>query len=185
MKTIKDLQAQIESELKKSGEQIAEFKAQAAKLFAERMRSKSFGEQIEALDKALCESRELTDVLDDEWVHRWIRFDASTLIDTDNLFERELLTDYLRENYFIELDFDNNAASTPEGPCLIINDEGDVFDQESGKWVIKRADYLGDDRREDYAKRNALIKAYMKNTGRYPSVVRYGRYGVEGYVDLN
>ena len=132
--------------------------------------------ELNELQKALDESRDLTDVEYDEYVHRWIRYDFSQLIDVKNDLLQGLLKDYLNEHYFIDADFKNDAATTSEGPVIVINDDGDILDQDSGKWIIARPDYSTKE------ERNALIEAWMTKKGYFPSVVQYCKYGVLGYV---
>lgn len=174
---IKKLQA------KRSGHARTESKlhAEMTKAFDREMRRKR--KAIDALQAALDNSRDLSDVQDDEWVHRWVRYDFGKLIDVKDAERVKLLKEYLREGYCIEVDLDNDVAHTAEGPCIVINEDGDLYDQDSGKFFAKRSDYLGPEGFENHEKRNALIEAHMESTGHFPSVIRYGRSGVAGYVN--
>ena len=149
--------------------------ASAAKAFELAMEFKT--KEVDAIVNALEVSRELTQVEGDEYIHSWTRVDFSTLIDVESEHEQELLAEYFQEHHFIYVDFKNDAVTQCIGPCLVINDDGDVLDQDSGKWVINRQDY------ESIAERNNLIEEYMDKTGYFPSVVQEGRYGVQGYVN--
>lgn len=93
---------------------------------------------------------------------------------------REFLEAYLADQG-IHIEGESLVAS--EGPSFIINDEGDVYDQDSCKVIIERADYLTDEGEEDEAKRNALIEAYMEETGFFPGVFRSDGYGNVFLVD--
>ncbi len=177
MRTLSDIENEIDQVNQTRGMQVEELRGEAMRVLTARLESEDFQAKIKALDDALSQSQDLTDVPNDEFVHRWVRFDASTLIVAESKLERELLKEYLQDNYSIELDLDNDVAHTAEGPVIAINDDGDVLDQDSGQWIVSRKDY------ETIAERNRLIEAYMERTGYFPSVVKFGRYGVEGYVN--
>ena len=146
----------------------------AKKAFDSQMEFKK--KELAKMEKALDSSKELTEREGDDWPSRWVRTDFSKLIDVDNDLEKEMLKDYLQENFSIDADFENDAVSTSLGPCLIVNEDGDVLDQDSSKWIIKRSDYTTKE------ERNELIEKYMETSGYFPSVVSYGRYGVQGYI---
>lgn len=125
-------------------------------------------------------SKDLTADLD-EWPCRWIRFDASEFIDTNSTLEREALEKYLDENFCIRIDYKNEALSMSDGPCIVINDDGDVYDQDSHKWIVHAIDYV-EDGEVNIKKRNELIESYMEKTGHYPSVVRHDGHDNMFYV---
>jgi len=64
-----------------------------------------------------------------------------------------------------------------EGPCILVNEQGDVLDQDSGKWIIDKNDY------QTAEERNGLIEAWMEKSGYFPSVIQLGRYGALHYID--
>jgi len=170
---IKSQQVELRSEFEHAIDQLNK---SAARTFALAMEFKQ--KEVNALIGALNLSKDITWIESDhDFVHRWVRFDFSQLIDTKNDMERELLTEYLSDNHYIECDFKNEVASTCEGYCLVINEDGDVLDQDSGKWVISKRDY------ESKQELFQLIEAYMERTSCYPSVIRSDRYGNVSYVN--
>jgi hypothetical protein len=92
------------------------------------------------------------------------------------------LAAYLQEHHFIDLDADNDSILYPLGPQIIVNDEGDVYDEDSGKWIITEKDYaisMDDDPTGEMekAKRNQLIELWMEKNGYFPGVYFVDRYG--------
>lgn len=173
LEQIKSQQSKLESEF---SDAIAELNKSAARTFAMAMEFKQ--KEVDALVAALDLSKDIAWVeSDSDFVHRWIRFDFSTLIDPKDDTERELLKEYLADNHHINCDFENDVASTNEGYCLVINEDGDVLNQDSGKWVISKRDY------ESKQELFQLIEAYMERTGYYPSVIRSDRHGNVCYVN--
>jgi hypothetical protein len=113
-----------------------------------------------------------------EWFSQYIHFDASKFIDTISDIEKDAFSEYLSEFLCIDVDYENSALRYNIGPCIVINNEdGDVLDQESGKWIIDRKDY------ETKEKLFELIEAYMEKSGYYPSVVSCDSYGNAFYVN--
>ena len=131
--------------------------------------------------KALEASKALTSVPHDEFYHRWVRVDLNHLIDAadaKNTAETlDQLGNYLADHaaYF---DAEHSTLTTCEGPALIINDDGDAYDQDSGKIVVNHTDYT------TTAGRNRLIETWMLANGYFPSVIKVDRYGEPvGYVN--
>lgn len=90
---------------------------------------------------------------------------------------KEFFEEYIGDNHCAYIDWDNRSIYYLNHGDIIINDEGDVLDSDSGKWIIKRDDYRDDDGNEDESKRNQLIEAYMERTGCYPGVFSVDRHG--------
>lgn len=154
--------------------------------------SKPFNEQIDTLkvqiqaehnkafdnDKTLQQAliqlettSQLTSIPNDEWYHRWVRYSIP------ETFDRVAFESYL-DDRCVQVDFENSTLHSAEGPCMIINDDGIVYDQDSHKTVCTSSDY------ETITERNALIEQYMERYGYYPSVVLVDRYGEPiGYAD--
>lgn len=148
---------------------------EAKNAFFELMSSKI--KEVQKMTALLEASQELTTVVNDEYFHRWVRVDLGKLIDTANEFEKQLLSDYFQDQMYTTVDFDNEVITTAEGPCIVINDSGDVLDQDSGKWIISKSDY------EDESERNKLIEEHMEKTGHFPSVVSDDNHGNCFYVN--
>jgi hypothetical protein len=156
---------------------VEQLRATARQHFAKLMepRAAIVTELVEKLNS----SRELTNLDGDEYFHRFIRIDFHLLIeDKSDEFEFELLTDWLAETHAVGIDEENECLTLCEGPCILINEDGDVLDQDSGRWFIKRQQYDG-----DLSVRNALIEQYMQETGVFPSVIRCDKYGNAYYVN--
>jgi len=69
------------------------------------------------------------------------------------------------------IDWEVGTVYTLECGNLIINDDGDVLDTDSGKWVIQNHEY------DDDTQRNNLIEQYMEKSGYYPNVFKQDRHG--------
>lgn len=134
-------------------------------------------EGLQAALKKLENTNDLTSVENDDFLHQWVRFNIySVLPDKEkdpDLFALALdaLEAYVQDQGCVYLDGKNECLTACIGPSIIINDEGDVLDQDSGKWFIKKSEYSTSD------ERNNLIEAYMERTGCFPWVVKEGRYG--------
>jgi len=77
----------------------------------------------------------------------------------------------------VDADFGNDCITTSIGPCIVIDNDGGVYDQDAAKVIVKKTDYETDE------ERNALIEAWMEKSGYFPSVVRCDYYGNPlGYV---
>lgn len=105
-------------------------------------------------------------------VESWISLDLSEFEDCTQFFEQ-----YMRNEHYIIVDFNNGILSYPQGPNLIIQDDGSVYDQDSNKLIIKRSDYKDEDGEIDESKRNQLIEAYMEKSGYFSGVFRVDYYG--------
>ena len=78
---------------------------------------------------------------------------------------------YLEDNYSIHLDKKEGYIFQSAGYSIIINDDGDIYDEDSRKWIIGRKEYA------TIEERNALIEAYMEESGYFPNVFRVDNYG--------
>jgi hypothetical protein len=134
-------------------------------------------EKLKELIQKLESSRDLTNEC--EFPARFIRFNPGEFIDVKNEFEREVFETYLSDSYFARVDFHNDCLVMEDGPCIIINEDGDVLDQDSGKWIISKTEYAT--KRELFS----LINAWTEKSGYFPSIVRADRYGNLFYVDAN
>ena len=85
--------------------------------------------------------------------------------------EREYLESYLSDEC-IEIDWDNDCLERNIGPCLIICDDGTVYDQDSGKTIITESDLEGADGSICIdERRNQLIEGWMERSGYFPCVL--------------
>lgn len=174
-----------EEMLKKISEEnsarVAEVHIEASKKLVFQLETR-FKTSIEEYVARLESSKELTHIEGDEYPCRWIRFDASQYIDKDSALERELFDQYLSDQYCINVNYKDDCLTTSDGPCLIINDDGDILDQDSGKWVIAVSEYTDDDGGKNNLKRNKLIEEWMERKGYFPSVIREDQHGNMFYV---
>lgn len=85
---------------------------------------------------ALESSTELTGVENDDFLHTWIRFDASKVIDVKDSLEVEALEELLSEDSSAYLDLKNDCLTSCIGPAVIFCDDGSVYDQDSRKQII-------------------------------------------------
>jgi len=110
----------------------------------------------------------------------WERFDSEDIMPIEFKDQKELfndmLSDFLSEDYISYNDIEK-VITTSHGPSIIINEDGDVFDQDSGKCIIKSSDY---EYEED---RNRLIEAYMNHHGYFPGVYEVDRHNNVTHVN--
>lgn len=169
------LQKKIELIKEENSEKISELRSQALRLLEKKLEKNS---ELKKLVSKLENSKDLSQVEHDEFLHIWTRADFSEFIDTENKFQCELFSDYMSENYNTIVDFKNECVSTSIGPAILINHEGDILDQDSRKWVIKKTEY------ETEEERNELIEKYMEKTGYYPSIISCDYYGNAFFEDI-
>ena|ERR1035437_1710018 len=175
MKQLNAIMAQIETQRQLSQKEMGALEAKAFAAFRKAMKKKM--PQIDAMVALLEQSMELTQVENDEYFHSFVRFDFDSLIDTKQPYQKELLAQLLSEDHCLDADFQNDCVTNSIGPCLLINHEGDVLDQDSGKWVISKRDY------ETKEELFSQIEAHMEKTGYFPSVIRCDYYGNARYVN--
>lgn len=176
--------SKFENQIKKlSSENSAretEVRAAALAYMAEALKIRDT--ELKALVASLEASRDLA--ADDEFPYQWVRFTPSDFINTGSELQRDLFRDYMAETYGVSgVDFENDCLMLCIGECIVINEDGDIFD--STKCIIHRSDYSLDDGDgdADFTKRNKLIEAHMEKTGFFPSVIRQDRHGNVFYVD--
>jgi hypothetical protein len=105
---------------------------------------------------------------DEGGIYRWVRFDLSGIAER----ERPYFDDYMIDkDGAVRVDYENDALMVSDGPGLIINDEGDVLDEDSGKWIISRRDYKSEEQRAH------MIEEWMQASGYFPGVFEMDRYG--------
>lgn len=177
LKAIKIIQTRIDSARKESQDEISSLKGLAYDRFNNLMELEPYQDEIKKLVSAVEQSKELTQIDDDEFYAQWVRADFRTLIDYGDAFQRELLADYLQQEHYITVDYKNDVAMYSIGPAILINEDGDVLDQDSGKWIISVRDYKNN--KELYSK----IEAWMESKGYFPSVIKCDMYRNLSYVD--
>ncbi len=174
MKKLNELKNKIDSLNKSNSETIEALKNEALEIFSKQLDK---NEELKKLISKVESSKELTQVEFDEFFHQWARADFSKFIDIKDSFQKSLFSEYMRENYFCDVDFKNDCISMSTGPNIIINEDGDILDQDSGKWIISKKDY------DSTEERNKLIEAYMTKSGCFPSVIKCDRYGNVFFVN--
>lgn len=162
------------TENEEHSQRMAELHTEASAIFAEHMLAHT--EVLKKLESDLDKSEDLG-YFDDEFAMQWVRFKPSALIEIGDEMQERLLKAYLADNYFIYLDLENDAAMRSLGPAIVISKEGDVLDQDSGKWFLSKNNYSCT---ED---RNAQIEKYMEKTGHFPSVLQESGYGDVRFVN--
>lgn len=125
------------------------------------------------LHQAIAALEDATDYgSDGSGIYRWTRFNG---VDKDDVAV-EFLTEYLSDRC-VYLDAEHGALFTYIGPAIIINEDGDVVDEDGGRWFLSRRDYMDNDGHRCEHKRAYLIEQYMEKTGYWPGVFRCDRYG--------
>tara|TARA_R110000868_G_scaffold411564_2_gene705369 strand:+ start:513 stop:1061 length:549 start_codon:yes stop_codon:yes gene_type:complete len=172
MGKFKELEIEIE-EIKKESESKKDLIRSRAKKIME-LNLKKRTDLTEYIGR-LEQSKNLTS--DGEWPCRWTRMDAAQFIDTESELEKSLFEEYLQDNFFVSIDYKHDSIFMSDGPCILINEDGDVLDQDSGKWIIDKKDY------ESGPELKKLIEEYMEKSEYFPSVVRCDHYGNMFYVN--
>lgn len=112
-----------------------------------------------------------------EYYQQFVRVDFSKLIDLESDLQKEALSDIFSEGYGLIVDYQNDCLLMDIGPAILINHEGDVLDQDSGKWIISKNDY------ETEEQRNELIESYMNKSGYFPAIIKIDYHGNANYVN--
>lgn len=130
-------------------------------------------DENEYLKKAISNLYDSRDVTNDgsQDFYIWTRFDAANIINPSCKLEIEALDRYLAENHIV-WDKINDDLLMSLGPCILINSQGDIFDQDlKDRLIIKRSEY------PDKEEAIELIKKHMNKTGHYPCVLIEDVYG--------
>jgi hypothetical protein len=176
MNKIQEIQEQINAMAATIKAKNLELKAEAAKEFAKMMKSKA--DVVNAMVAKVETSKELTLSEFEGWPEVWARVDFEQLdLDLRSELVKDLLTEWFNDQHCMNVNFEHDILSMNCGPAILINEDGDILDQDSGKWVINHKDY------ETEEERNSLIEAYMEKNGYFPSVVRVDRYNNVFYVN--
>jgi hypothetical protein len=181
MKNLSEIQNKINNIKAENQKTLNELKEKAQSVFAKKMNSPKNQKIIKDMVSRVENSKELTNVPNDQWLYLWSREDFSKLANDD--FQKDLLQEYMRENFCVEIDFKNDVLMSCIGPCIIINDDGDILDEEANKWIIKKSDYRNEENELDIKLRNELIEKYMEKSGYFPSVVSVDRHGNAFFVN--
>ena len=137
---------------------------------------------IEEISSKLDDSKDLTCVENDEFLHVWVRIDKTKLADIDLDDEDQViaLKEVLFDHDRIELDLKNDCVTRSIGPCIIMGHERGkrhAYDQESRK-IISDLDSDTNDI-EFYAE----IENWMDRVGYFPSVVSEDGHGNYFFVN--
>jgi len=87
---------------------------------------------------------------------------------------------YLAEWFYdqgMRIDWENECILVGQGGCFVINDSGDVYDTDNGKFFLSKSDYLDENGDADETVRNRLIEEHMTKTGYFPGVFSADRHG--------
>ncbi len=103
---------------------------------------------------------------------QWVRFDSKPFKECRTYFET-----YLQNEHFVNVDWSNGTLEASQGPSIVINDDGDVYDQDNDTFIIDVSDYRDAEGTLDEPKRNELIEKYMEKTGYFPGVFSVDRNG--------
>jgi len=106
---------------------------------------------------------------------RWARmtFDLK-IFDLDDAWGS--LSRYLSDQG-IYLDKEHDILLTSGGAHLILNEDNDVYDQDSGKFIVSKQDWQDNDGRQDENKLHDLLEAWREKNGYFPALFRADHYG--------
>ncbi len=124
---------------------------------------------LQAALKALESSNEYGS--DEAGIYRWTRY----TFEDEHKAHSSFLESYLQDAC-VHADMANDSLVAYEGSSLIINEDGDVYDEDSSKHVIEKSEYTVDGDANEGV-RNILIESHMENTGHFPGVFRTDRNG--------
>lgn len=179
MKNLLKIQKTIENQNKINQDSLSVLNEMAKKEFQKTMKNIRLKKLVDAMISKVENSKDLASIENDEYLIQWCRVDLDSLkLDFENEFIKELFREHLLENHFVSVDFKNSCLQYSIGACLIVNDKGDIFDQDSSKGpIISKNDY------ESEIERNKLIENWMEKKGYFPSVVSMDYYGNAHYID--
>lgn len=107
-------------------------------------------------------------------IMKWARVEC---LGNVRLEEREYLDNYLNDQGCYA-NYENDTFFEIKGYCIIIDRQGDVYDQQNWKLIISFDSYFSEACPKE--KRNAVIEEYMQKTGHFPGVFKI----VDGDVTL-
>lgn len=107
----------------------------------------------------------------DTFIYRWNRFDPSKAgVNKNDPLTVEALEVYMNEQYSMDIDLKHDVVQQCLGPCIIINEDGDIIDELTMKWIIEADEY------NTIEERDQLIKEYQEIEGTYAPVFYIDRY---------
>lgn len=134
------------------------------------------------LQKAIKDVLNSTDYcLGDGEIYSWIRCTEIKKFE-DNPLIKDAFWEYCLDQG-VDPDFDHDALRFNLGPSLIITYEGNIYDEDAGKFIAERDDYRDSTGKVSEVKRNALIEAYMEEKGYFPGVFSIDYYENVSMVD--
>ena len=164
-KQIKDLNAQLASNLENLSDIETKLQAEWDRVF----------DDSGAIKAMMAKVENSTDYRFDEYgeIVSYHYVDLSDFKDS-----KKYLVQYLRRSYCADLDLVNECITYSQGECIVIQDE---TRRDNGVWlnsklIIDESKYK-DENGVNETKRNELIEAYMEKTGYFPGVFRSDSYG--------
>ena len=127
---------------------------------------KTINDAVERLQ----DSQDLT-YIDDEYAYQFIHVDFSDILEDIGGEQVDIFKDWLNEHHGVLFDSDHSCLLSCIGPAIVVNDSGSVYDQDSNKIIIRKAEYDNEDGLK------ALIEAYMEKSGYFPWTLRQDYYG--------
>ena len=127
---------------------------------------KTINDAVERLQ----DSQDLT-YIDDEYAYQFIHVDFSDILEDIGGEQVDIFKDWLNEHHGVLFDSDHSCLLSCIGPAIVVNDNGSVYDQDSNKIIIRKAEYDNEDGLK------ALIEAYMEKSGYFPWTLRQDYYG--------
>lgn len=113
----------------------------------------------------------------DDGIYRWNRFDFDDYKDNNEVIE--YLEQYLNEHHFINIDIKNDAIMKNEGFNLILDHDGNIYDEDSQEFIIDHSEYT------NKSKRNKLVNNWMEKNGYFPGLFSVDRYNNVFLINLN
>jgi len=113
---------------------------------------------------------------DESGIYSWVRFYLTDYKDDSQGLE--FLSEYVSEAGY-HLDAENESLVNFQGDCILINDDGDIFESDGvcpGKDIASIDDYSVNEE-PDEALRNKLIRDYMESNEYWPGVFTVDHYG--------
>jgi hypothetical protein len=107
-------------------------------------------------------------------INQWVSFyGIGDFKDCMSYFEN-----YMMDNHFVNVDWENDVLSSSQGESLIIQDD---TKRDNGVWLNGKLVICGNEYKDDgevnETVRNELIEQYMEKTGYYPGVFRVDSHG--------
>ena len=166
------------------GIELDRAKNEAYEVYVKQLKKSSKMKIINEWVSKLESSNQLTSVEHDDNFHAFIHVELDLLVDSKNDLEREFLGRFFDEYHCISVDYKYNCISHSLGPSIVLNEYGDLYDQDSCEFIASKQDWVDESGEPDYALAYELVEAWMAKNEYYPPILKCDQYKNAYYLDL-